>query len=131
MKVIAKTSDTVDRVGELSEQSFKIKASPKAFKILSQGIYTDNITPAIRELATNAWDAHVAIGNVETPFEVHLPTVIEPWFSIRDFGVGMNEAEIEKIYTTYFESTKTESNDYVGCLGLGSNLHFVIQTHSM
>lgn len=27
---------------------------------------------------------------------------------------------METVYTTYFESTKTESNDFTGCLGLGS-----------
>lgn len=124
MKVINKTSDIAERVGEIKEETFKIKASPKAFQILSQGIYTDSITPPIRELATNAWDAHVAAGNEKTPFEVHLPSTLEPWFSIRDFGVGMSEEEIDKIYTTYFESTKTESNDYVGCLGLGSKSPF-------
>jgi hypothetical protein len=32
----------------------------------------------------------------------------------------MNEEEMNLIYTTYFESTKVESNDYIGCLGLGS-----------
>jgi hypothetical protein len=128
MKVIENTSKVAERIGNLEVQDFKIKANAKAFQILSQGIYTNHITPPIRELATNAWDSHVKAtkdGNdPKRPFDVHLPTSLEPWFSVRDYGVGMSEEEINLIYTTYFESTKTESNDYVGCLGLGSKSPF-------
>jgi len=31
---------------------------------------------------------------------------------------------VTKIYTTYFESTKTESNEFIGALGLGSKSPF-------
>jgi hypothetical protein len=128
MKVIENTSKVAERIGNLEVQDFTIKANAKAFKILSQGIYSNHITPPIRELATNAWDSHVKATNdgndPKRPFDVHLPTSLEPWFSVRDYGVGMSEEEINLIYTTYFESTKTESNDYVGCLGLGSKSPF-------
>jgi len=124
MKVIGKTSDVVEQIGDITTREFTIKANAKAFSILSKGIYSDSITPPIRELATNAYDSHVAAGNENVKFQVHLPTILEPWFSVRDFGVGMNADEVEKIYTTYFESTKTESNDYIGCLGLGSKSPF-------
>lgn len=128
MKTIEYTSEVADRIGDITVGNFSIEANAKAFKILSSQIYSDNITPPIRELATNAWDSHVEAikrGNdPKRPFEVHLPTVIEPWFSVRDFGVGMSEEEINTIYTSYFKSTKTESNDYVGCLGLGSKSPF-------
>jgi hypothetical protein len=124
MKVIEHSSDIIEQIGDNQIHDFKIKASAKAFDILSKGIYTNNITPPIRELATNAYDSHIAAGNTDIPFEVHLPSILEPWFSVRDYGVGMNEEEISRIYTTYFESTKTLSNDYVGCLGLGSKSPF-------
>jgi len=107
-----------------SKNTFSIKATSRSFAILSKGIYTCEISPPIRELATNAYDSHVAAGKTDVPFEVHLPSETEPYFSVRDYGVGMNVEEIQRIYTTYFESTKTQSNDYVGCLGLGSKSPF-------
>ena len=105
---------------------YSIKASAKAFKILSDGLYSDKIAAPIRELSTNAYDAHVAQGNTHTPFDVHLPSVAEPWFSIRDYGIGMSKQELQTTYTTYFDSNKTHSNDFVGCMGLGSKTPFTL-----
>ena len=105
---------------------YSIKASAKAFKILSDGLYSDKLAAPIRELSTNAYDAHVAKGNIHTPFDVHLPSVAEPWFSIRDYGIGMSKQELQTTYTTYFDSNKTHSNDFVGCMGLGSKTPFTL-----
>ena len=105
---------------------YSIKASAKAFKILSDGLYSDKLAAPIRELSTNAYDAHVAKGNINTPFDVHLPSVAEPWFSIRDYGIGMSKQELQTTYTTYFDSNKTHSNDFVGCMGLGSKTPFTL-----
>ena len=38
--------------------------------------------------------------------------------------VGLSHQQVVNIYTTYFESTKTGSNDFVGALGLGSKSPF-------
>jgi hypothetical protein len=103
--------------------SFKIKASARAFKILS-GFYSDPLLAIPRELGANAWDSHVSCKNTSKMFEVHAPNTLEPWFSIRDFGTGLSANAIEQIYTTYFESTKTTDNDSDGCMGLGSKTPF-------
>lgn len=102
---------------------FKIKASAKAFKILS-GFYSEPILAIPRELGANAWDSHVKAGNTDKMFEVHAPNTLEPWFSVRDFGTGLSAAHVDTIYTTYFESTKTNDNDSDGCMGLGSKTPF-------
>lgn len=104
--------------------TFKIKASGKAFKILSSNLYTDKILAVIRELGCNAYDAQISAGTSNKPFDVHLPNSFEPHFSIRDYGVGLSEHDIMNLYTTYFESTKSNDNDVVGCLGLGSKSPF-------
>lgn len=109
----------VDTLGE-----FKIRSSAKAFHILSSSLYANKIRAIVRELSTNALDSHVAAQKGHVPFDLHLPTVLEPWFAIRDYGVGLDDDQVLNIYTTYFESTKTASNDFVGCLGLGSKSPF-------
>jgi len=103
---------------------FKVNASGKAFKILSSGIYQDKILAVVRELSCNALDSHIAAGKPNEPFIVHLPNKTEPWFSVEDFGVGLSDHDIHNLYTTYFESTKSESNDFIGALGLGSKSPF-------
>lgn len=103
---------------------FKIRNSAKAFSILSSGLYSNKIRAIIRELSCNAIDGHVAKGNPDRNFEVHLPTRMEPHFSVRDFGIGLSHDDILNVYTTYFESTKTGSNELIGGLGLGCKSPF-------
>jgi hypothetical protein len=112
----------LSNVGEIGE--FRIRNSSKAFSILSSGLYANKIRAIIRELSCNAVDSHAAAGKKDTPFDVHLPSVLEPWFSIRDYGTGLTHDQVTNIYTTYFESTKTNSNDFIGALGLGSKSPF-------
>ncbi|MDD4389711.1 MAG: ATP-binding protein [Eubacteriales bacterium] len=108
------------RSGVTSEQAFRIKASAKAFKILSSALYSNKIRAIIRELSANAYDAHKEANNIATPFKITLPNALNPNFSIRDYGTGISPENILTVYTTYFESPKTNSNDYIGCMGLGS-----------
>ena len=112
----------LSNVGEIGE--FRIRNSAKAFSILSSGLYANKIRAIVRELSCNAVDSHIAAGKRDTPFDVHLPNSLEPWFSIRDYGTGLTHDQVTNIYTTYFESTKTGSNDYIGALGLGSKSPF-------
>ena len=112
----------MSNVGEIGE--FRIRNSAKAFSILSSGLYANKIKAIIRELSCNAVDSHVAAGKPEAQFDVHLPNSLEPWFSIRDFGTGLTHEQVTQIYTTYFESTKTNSNAFIGALGLGSKSPF-------
>jgi hypothetical protein len=112
----------VSNVGQIGE--FRIRNSAKAFSILSSGLYANKVRAIIRELSCNAIDSHTAAGNKNTPFDVHLPNQLEPWFSIRDYGTGLSHDQVTNIYTTYFESTKTASNEFIGALGLGSKSPF-------
>ena len=112
----------VSNVGEIGE--FRIRNSAKAFSILSSGLYANKIRAIIRELSCNAVDSHAAAGKRDTPFDVHLPNTLEPHFSIRDYGTGLSAEQVTQIYTTYFESTKTASNEFIGALGLGSKSPF-------
>lgn len=112
----------LSNVGTVGE--FTIRNSAKAFSILSSGLYANKIRAIIRELSCNAFDSHVSVGKRDVPFEVHLPNIIEPWFSVKDFGAGLSHDQVLNLYTTYFESTKTASNDFIGALGLGSKSPF-------
>lgn len=117
-----RTLESAGLAGE--EQAFTIKASAKAFAVLSSNIYSDKITAVIREISANAYDAHVMIGNQATPFEVHLPTSFEPFFYVKDFGPGLSESQVMSLYTQYFNSTKEDDDSQTGCLGIGSKSPF-------
>ena len=123
MKLQSNTS-IVEISGGGAQGSFGIKQSPKAFQILSSGLYTNKPMAIVRELSANASDAHVLNGNQKTAFEVKLPNRLDNQFYIKDFGPGLTHEQVMKLYTTYFESTKSESNDFIGGLGLGSKSPF-------
>jgi hypothetical protein len=118
--ILKETTNTVQQIGNITEVStFKMKPSKKAFMLLS-GLYSDLPLAIVRELSTNCFDSHVAAGCPDKPFHIHIPNSLEPWMIIQDFGTGIQHKNIYDIYTTYFESTKTNTNDQVGCMGLGS-----------
>ncbi len=119
---VVQNEAVLSNVGSVT--SFSIKATAKSFRILSDGLYANKVRAIIRELSCNAYDSHVAAGKINTPFDVHLPNALEPFFSIRDYGTGLSHEQVTNIFTTFFESTKTDSNDYVGALGLGSKSPF-------
>lgn len=114
----------IDRVGVSSNRSFGMKPTGKAFWILSSGLYKDKIRAIIREYSCNARDAHVLNGNEATPFNVHLPNHLEPFFRVRDFGPGLSDADVMTVFATYFESLKDTDDRFTGCLGLGSKSAF-------
>ncbi len=119
---IAKTE--IKRTGTTEAKSFTLKTSAHAFKILSNDLYSDKVLAVIRELSSNAFDAHTEANNEATPFFVHLPNKFEPWFLIRDYGIGLSHDDVMNLYSTYFDTTKNDSNEYSGALGLGSKSPF-------
>jgi hypothetical protein len=122
MKLADRTIETHNR-GVVSESQFTISQNAKMFKILSDSLYSDKVMAAIRELSTNAYDSHISAGN-KNPFKVTLPTASNPTFMVRDYGTGLSQEDMEDLYTTYGASNKNDSNDFVGCLGLGSKSPF-------
>lgn len=109
--------------GIKSANQFTIQQSSKMFRLLSDSLYSDKVQAVIRELSCNAVDAHIAAGN-KNPFKVTLPTQANPSFTVRDFGTGLSQEDMEELYTTYGASNKNDSNDFIGCLGLGSKSPF-------
>ena len=113
-------------------RNYRFSESPIIFNILSDNLYSNKIGSIIRELASNAYDAHVAVGNENIPFKIsitnHDNTLFseedECIFSIRDYGCGLSEKEIFELYSVYGNSNKRESNNYIGGFGIGSKSPF-------
>ena len=102
---------------------FTIAANGKAFRTLIDGLYSNKIRAVIRELCSNAADSHIAAGQTEK-FKVSIPTNLDPVFRVRDFGTALTHDQVMRLYTTIFESTKEETNEQTGQLGLGSKSPF-------
>lgn len=116
-------------LGDFESKEFGLEITDKTFVTLFANLYQDKVYSPMRELATNAYDSHIMAGNTD-PFEINLPTVLDPNFSVRDYGTGLTHVQImgdentPGLYTTAFATTKAETNNQVGYLGLGSKSFF-------
>ena len=127
--MIITTKDTTGLVANnLGNESCKlgIKASGWAHlsTILRDSLYSDKILAPIREYSTNAMDAHVEAGKPTRSILVKLPNSMVPTFAVRDYGFGMSEDRIWEVFANYGESTKRNSNEQTGMLGIGSKSAF-------
>lgn len=104
--------------GEKVAMSVEQSAMGHIMMILTD-LYSDPELATVREIATNARDANIEAGNGDLPIDITLPTDAEPNLVIRDYGKGLDADDIRYIYSRYGASTKRDSDDVVGMLGLG------------
>ena len=112
--------------GVLAEQTFGIKVENMEiiFSILRSQIYSDEPRAVIREISTNACDSHIVANKRDMSIQVFLPTQLEPFLKIRDFGLGLTDDEVLNVYTSYGLSTKREDKEQNGLLGIGCKSPF-------
>ena len=118
---------TVERSGNFNETKFGIKGEEDMvyiFEILRNKLYSDKVMAVLREYSTNAMDSHVESGQPDKPITVTLPTSLDPQLKIRDYGEGLSENDIREVYCMYGRSTKRNSNEFTGQLGLGCKSGF-------
>ena len=111
------TQDATKTSSDFESQTMGVKANGRMFSLLLKNLYTNPYAAIVRELCTNALDAHVLIGN-QNPFHVQLPSKYDSNFILRDFGPGLDDYEINKYLNTLFSSNKTLSNELAGGFGL-------------
>lgn len=106
--------------GNFATSDFAVGDLAFIVDMFADKVYSHKERAVIRELACNAHDSHVMAGTTDIPFYVHLPTSLEPFFSIRDYGTGLDDREVRTIFAGIGISTKRDSNEVIGCFGIGS-----------
>lgn len=96
--------------------------------LLRDKIYTDKVGAVIREYVSNAWDEHVK-HNVKTSVQIKMYRDNDRIFwSVRDYGKGLDEKGIRDIFAMYGESTKDRENNSIGGFGVGAKSAFCVTT---
>ena len=106
--------------GDFETSDFAIGDIAFIVDMFADKVYSHKERAIIRELSCNAHDSHIMAGTTDIPFDVHLPTQLVPYFSIRDYGTGLSDKEIRTIFAGIGISTKRDSNEVIGCFGIGS-----------
>ena len=90
-------------------------------QILSTNLYSDPIGSLIREYSSNAWDANAEAGKSDKPIEVGIQTTKDggSYWYVTDLGPGLSPARINDVYRKFGKSTKRNSNEAIGMMGLG------------
>ncbi len=114
----------IETSGDLEEQFFSVQDQGMIFDILRNKMYSNPILAICREISCNARDAHREIGTPHIPIKISLPTNLEPYFKIKDFGPGISPDRMSNIFIKYTASTKRSDNIQTGGFGLGAKTPF-------
>jgi hypothetical protein len=110
--------DITNITSDVDTSAFSIEMNSSMFTMLTKNVYNDVMLAPIREWSCNAIDACIEAGNTPT-YDVHVPTISEPTFSVRDYGTGLAEDDITGLFSVLGASTKRHSNKYNGTFGIG------------
>ena len=89
-------------------------------------IYSDPVGAVVREYSANAVDAHRYAGTPEKPFDLHVPTLDEPFISWRDYGPGLSDKDLKEKLLGYGASGKRGSNLDIGGFGIGAKCGYAV-----
>lgn len=120
------SAEPVSQTTGLQSNGFGLTNTAKIIDIVINKMYMNKPGAVIRELSSNAWDAHVEADCTDKPFDIEMPSWLSKKFSIRDYGLGIPHEKFEYIYTNIGGSTKDQSDDMIGGFGLGSKTPFTM-----
>jgi hypothetical protein len=113
---------SITTAGDLGGQKVKMRIDENALAHIMSvltDLYSDPQMAVIREYSTNARDSHIEAGNTD-PIQIVTPTGLSPYFKIIDHGIGLSVDDITNMYSLYGASTKRDTNEQTGMLGLGA-----------
>lgn len=118
--IVNNTSTKVETIGDIQEyQTFIDSKNIKyIITLLSSNLYANPEESFIRETISNAWDSHIAAGTQNIPIIIKYDYT-QNSIIIRDFGTGLSSEQFQEIYCSFGNSTKRESNEYIGYFGIG------------
>lgn len=127
--IITQESVTVEtNIKKSNRATFGVKADGKLFAILTKNLYANPVLGTLQELGQNCFDAHARANKPEVPFEVTLPTLMNPNLIVRDFGQSMTDHFMMNEYCTAFESTKDTDPNQAGGYGIGKLICLALST---
>ena len=118
---VQETASSANIGGGVTEE-FGLVQDASFLMMLSKNLYTNQNLAPIREILCNAWDIHIESGKTDTPIEITITPELD--LIIRDYGSGIAQRDIKKVYGTYGLSTKANNDTVTGGFGLGSKSPF-------
>ena len=115
--VLQEGEQTQESIG----MSLDLDSAQILMQMLSKNLYSDDICSTIRECASNALDSHRRAGTTD-PIIVSFQIASDNnnyEFTVEDFGIGLDADDVKNIISKYGKSTKRDSANELGMMGLG------------
>lgn len=119
-----KTCEIATEGAPLVRHRSVIVANAQMFQMLSSKLYSDKPRAVLRELSTNAVDAHMAAGYPDKPIRVTLPSAMNPTLIVKDWGTGLPPEKMTDFYLNFGDSDKNLDNTSIGGFGVGCKSPF-------
>lgn len=116
---VIRDAPATTRVSGVSE------AGAQRIMALSIDLYSDPVLAVVREYVSNGVDSTILAGT-RAAVNITTPTRLNPVLVISDKGTGMSSSDLDNHFLMFADSTKTESNEGVGCLGVGAKSAWTI-----
>jgi len=122
---LAQAPQDVQMSDDFETSDFAIGDIAFIVDMFADKVYTHKERAVLRELSCNAHDAQIdaielGLRTTYVPFKVHLPTTLEPFLVVRDYGTGLDDTGVRTVFAGIGISTKRDSNKVIGCYGIGS-----------
>jgi HSP90 family molecular chaperone len=114
--VLQEGEQTQDSIG----MSLDLDSAQILMQMLSKNLYSDDIGSTVRECASNALDSHRRAGTTDpiiVSFGVNKDNQTFE-FTVEDFGIGLDADDVKNIISKYGKSTKRDSANELGMMGL-------------
>ena len=119
--ILNRENINIKTIGDIKTNSVGIaeNSGAKIISMLTHNLYSNPLKSFIRETVSNAVDSTKEAGN-DNPVVVSLSTINDDTrITVRDFGTGLSPERFDQVFRFLGGSTKENSNDYIGCFGIG------------
>ena len=119
--ILNRENINIKTIGDIKFNSVEIaeNSGAKIISMLTHNLYSNPLKSFIRETVSNAVDSTKEAGN-DNPVVVSLSTINDDTrITVRDFGTGLSPERFDQVFRFLGGSTKENSNDYIGCFGIG------------
>lgn len=118
----------IEQSEDFYEKLFSVGDHGIIFDILRSKMYSNPILAVCREITCNARDAMREAGRGNEPIQVTLPNTLEPYYRVKDTGVGISPDRMENVFIRYGTSTKRNDDTQTGAFGLGCKSPFSVSS---
>lgn len=119
MKLSSHANKLLTNAEQQESHNFSIGDASVVIEILRNKLYEHPIRTLVQEYCCNGRDANREAKSTK-PLLITAPTMLQPEFVVRDYGLGISPDRVANVFVKYGSSTKRNSDKMTGGFGIGA-----------